>query len=142
MGPDRFKSDQSRSDPGVMARFSISVLLNPTRADVRVTPTRLAPVEVQVMGQGHLDVLNVRNVSETGIGVYVSHGFDRCDLAAEIELVISLPGERSFLARGIIKHQTDSEKEGRHFGLHFTEISKSHRARIRSFIRWFARSRS
>lgn len=87
------------------------------------------------MGPGRLDVLNARNVSQTGIGVYVPHGFVGCDLEAEVELVITLPGERSFLAHGLIKHKTDGGKEGRHFGLVFTEIAQEHRAAIRDFVR-------
>ena len=118
-----------------MGRFSVAALLNPSRSDTRVTPSQGAPVEVQVMGPGRLDVFNARNVSQTGIGVYVPHGFAGCDLEAEVELVITLPGERSFLARGLIKHHTESGDEGHHFGLVFSEISKEHRAKIRSFIR-------
>ncbi len=118
-----------------MGRFSVAALLNPTRSETRVTPRGGAPVEIQVMGPGRLDVLNARNVSQTGIGVYVPHGFSGCDLEAEVELVITLPGERSFLARGLIKHQTESGGEGRHFGLVFTEISQEHRALIRGFVR-------
>jgi hypothetical protein len=87
------------------------------------------------MGPGRLDVLYARNVSQTGIGIYVPHGFVGCDLEAEVELVITLPSERSFLARGRIKHHTDGGSEGRHFGLVFTEISQEHRALIRSYVR-------
>ena len=120
-----------------MGRFSVAALLNPTRAETRVTPSQLAPVEVQIIGAGHLDVLNARNVSQTGIGVYVPHGFQNCNLESEVELVITLPGERSFLTRGRIKHQTDSGAEGRHFGLVFTEISSNHRMAIRGFVKSF-----
>jgi hypothetical protein len=118
-----------------MGRFSAAALLNPVRANTRVIPSRLAPVEIQVMGPGRLDVLNARNVSQTGIGIYVSDGFAGCDLDREVELVITLPRERSFLARGIIKHQTDNEGEGRHFGVEFTEITREHRMKIRDFVR-------
>lgn len=87
------------------------------------------------MGPGRLDVLSARNVSQTGIGIYVPHGFDGCDLEAEVDLVITLPGERPFLARGLIKHQTNGGAEGRHFGLVFSEISQKNRAAIRGFVR-------
>ena len=117
-----------------MVRFSPVARIDPTRSE-RVTPTRGAPVEVQVMGRGSLDVLNARNVSDSGIGIYVPHGFAGCDLDEEVELVITLPGERPFLARGSIKHRTDGGDEGHHFGLHFTSIDRSHREKLRAYVR-------
>ncbi len=117
-----------------MGRFSAVALLGISRS-TRVTPSRGAPVEVQVMGRASLDVLSARNVSETGIGVYVPHGFAGCDLDKEVELVITLPGERSFLARGLIMHRTDGGKEGHHFGLIFTTIAREHRTKIRDYVR-------
>jgi c-di-GMP-binding flagellar brake protein YcgR len=101
----------------------------------RVEPLRSAPVEVQVMGRDSLDVLLARNVSATGLGVYVPHGFLGFDLAAEVELVVTLPRRTPFLARGIIKHVTDDEGEARHFGLHFTQIKKAHRRAIEDYVR-------
>jgi hypothetical protein len=117
-----------------MGRFSAVALLDISRS-TRVTPSRGAPVEVQVMGPGSLDVLAARNVSQTGIGVYVPHGYAGCDLDKEVELVVTLPGERSFLARGLIKHRTDGGKEGHHFGLVFTTIARKNRIKIRDYVR-------
>ncbi len=130
-----FKSDSRDSDPIPMGRFSVAALFDISRT-VRVTPRSGAPVEVQVMGSGSLDVLAARNVSQTGISVYVPHGFAGYDLDKEVELVITLPGERSFLARGLIMHRTDGGKEGHHFGLHFTTIAREHRTKIRDYVRF------
>jgi len=49
--------------------------------------------------------------------------------------VITLPGERAFLARGIIMHSTDGGSEGRHFGLRFTKIVRKNRLQIRDYVR-------
>lgn len=117
-----------------MARFSAAALLDPTRSD-RVAPRPGAPVEVQIMGHQSLDVLNARNVSATGIGVYVAHDFAGFDLSQEVELVMTLPGERSFMARGVIRHRTDGGAEGHHFGLEFTRIARSDRRTIRDYVR-------
>jgi hypothetical protein len=117
-----------------MGRLSPARLLDFGRS-TRVEPLPDAPVEVQVMGRGSLDVLHARNVSQTGIGVYVPHGFAGCDLAEEVELVITLPGERSFLAGGVIKHRTDGGDEGHHFGLHYTRITPAQIAAIRRYVR-------
>jgi hypothetical protein len=118
-----------------MGRFSATALLDISRS-TRVTPRPGAPVEVQVMSPGSLDVLVARNVSQTGIGIYVSHDFAGCDLDKQVELVITLPSERPFLARGLIKHRTDGGREGHHFGLLFTTITRENRAKIRDYVRF------
>ena len=101
----------------------------------RVEPLRIAPVEVQVMGRGTLDVLRARNVSTTGLGVYVPHGFDGLDLAEEVELIVTLPGHTPFLAMGVIKHVTESEREPNHFGLHFTALADSNQRALEHYVR-------
>ena len=101
----------------------------------RVVPLRMAPVEVQVMGRGSLDVLRARNVSTTGLGIFVSHGFEGVDLAEEVELVVTLPGEKPFLAMGVIKHVTESEAGAQHFGLEFTALAGSHRRALEQYVR-------
>lgn len=100
----------------------------------RVEPLRFAPVEVQIIGRASLDVLRARNVSSTGLGVYVSHGFAGIDLAQEVQLVVTLPGRRSFLARGIIKHVTEGGADQRHFGLEFTAIAAEGREAILNYV--------
>lgn len=115
---------------GWLARKSVPERLR----SARVTPSREAPVEVQIMGRGHLDVLHARNVSSTGLGVYVPHGFAGIDLAEEVELVVTLPGRRSFIAHGVIRHVTSSSADQHHFGLELTRIADDHRAAILSYV--------
>lgn len=87
------------------------------------------------MGRDSLDVLHARNVSETGIGVYVPHGFAGVDLEAEVELVVTLPGASPFLTRGVIRHTTETAREGRHFGLEFVELAAPHRRAIARYVK-------
>ena len=87
------------------------------------------------MGPGSLDVLRARNVSATGLGVYVPHGFEGFDLSSVVELVVTLPGEKPFLARGTIKHVTESDFEAKHFGLHFSEIDQAHRRTLERYVK-------
>lgn len=101
----------------------------------RVVPLRSAPVEVQIMGRGSLDVLRARNVSATGLGVYVPHGFAGIDLSHEVELVVTLPGVRSFLARGIVRHVTDSDDDARHFGIELTSLADKDRESLLAYVR-------
>ena len=87
------------------------------------------------MGSASLDVLNARNVSASGLGVCVPHGFAGFDLAEEVELVVTLPGSTSFMARGVIKHVTEAEDGPNHFGLHFTELSELNRVKIERYVK-------
>jgi hypothetical protein len=103
------------------------------RQSPRVTPPRAAGVEVQIMGTDHLDVLPARDISTSGIGVQVPHRFAGCDLGTEVELVITLPGLRSFMAYGIIRHWSGSSSD--HFGVEFTRIDARHVSAISAYIK-------
>lgn len=103
------------------------------RAAPRVQPSRAEKVEVQIMGTDHIDVLPAKDISVSGIGVSVPHRFAGCDLGTEVELVITLPGMRSFRAYGIIRHWTGSTSD--HFGVQFTRIETKHVSQISSYIK-------
>jgi hypothetical protein len=132
------KSAGSRSDRKRMGRSSNTALLNPIRAEFRVVPNHGAPIKLQIMGSGEQGVLLARNVSQTGIGVGIPHEFEGIDLEKGVDLVITLPGDRPFLARGIIKHHSQSGSTGQHFGVQFTQISGDHREKIREYVRAMA----
>jgi hypothetical protein len=104
------------------------------RMRVRVCPTPDDPVIVHVLGRRSLDILRARDVSQTGFGIFVVHGFEECDIEAGVEIVVSLPGERTFLARGRVKHRTEAGDDSPFFGVHFTGIADEHRARIRRYV--------
>ncbi len=127
---DRF----GHTDTGRMGWLARKTL-DSDRLARRARPLRVAPVEVQVMGRDSLDVLLARNVSETGIGVYVPHGFSGVDLEAEVELVVTLPAVSPFLTRGVIRHTTETEQEGKHFGLEFVELATPHRRAIARYVK-------
>ena len=100
---------------------------------LRVRPEPHRAVEVQVMGPGFLDVLRARDVSQTGLGILVPHGFEGCDLAGDVELIVTLPGSISFSAAGILRHRT------RHagiafFGVELTRISDRDRLALRAYV--------
>ena len=94
------------------------------------------------MGRGTLDVLRARNVSVTGLGVHVDHGFSGLDFADDVEMIVKLPGVPPFLAIGQIRHVTRSNDpetaEGageNHFGLVFTSMSDRHREALLHYVR-------
>ena len=51
-----------------------------------------------------------------------------------MEIVVALPGERTFLARGQVKHRTDTAADSRFFGVQFTSLSTEQRASLRRYI--------
>jgi c-di-GMP-binding flagellar brake protein YcgR len=106
---------------------------NRRRAD-RIQPPASAPVEVQVIGTGHIDVLSAENISASGVGIRVPHRFQGCNLGTEVELVITLPGGRSFKALGVIRHLHSTGKDSDSFGIEFTAIEDKHREQIDTYI--------
>jgi len=103
------------------------------RKSCRVTPPPHAPVKIQIMGQHSLDFTNAKDISITGIGVHVPHGFEACNLESDVELVITLPGKRSFSAVGALRHRSKGDEQGS-FGIEFTQISEASCLLIEMYI--------
>ena len=85
------------------------------------------------MGNGFLDVFRARDVSQTGLGILVPHGFEGCDLLGEVELIVTLPGTPPFFAKGNLRHRT------RHgalsfFGVELTRIGDRERLALRAYV--------
>ena len=107
----------------------------PSRSSApRVRPALRDPVRVHIVGPNSLDILNARDISVSGLSVYVSHRFEGCDIASEVELVITLPSVRAFKARGIVRHHTSQGDASPFFGVEFTEIQASHSELIASYV--------
>lgn len=85
------------------------------------------------MGDASLNILRARDISLSGLGVRVPHGFSDADLNHELDLVVSLPGRRSFSARGIVRHR-NNEAESNFFGVELTELKPADRDAIRAFV--------
>ncbi len=100
---------------------------------LRVRPDPQRPVEVQVMGPGFIDVLHARDVSTTGLGIFVPHGFVGCDVKQGVDLVIKLPGKPSFSASGVLRHRT-TEGLRSFFGVELTRISDRAREALREYV--------
>ena len=85
------------------------------------------------MGPGFLDVLRARDVSRTGLGILVPHGFEGCDLIGAVELIVTLPGSPSFSAAGILRHRTRHGSTS-FFGVELTRISDRDRLTLRAYV--------
>ena len=100
----------------------------------RVRPDPSERVEVQIMGPGFLDVVHARDISLGGVGVWIPHGFEGCDISAPVELVLTLPRRKSFLVRGTIKHRTSEDIRSEFFGVEFTALPPQHRKVLPDYI--------
>lgn len=94
-------------------------------------------VEVHIMGAGSLNILRARDISLSGVGIRAPHGFSAADLETEVDLVITLPGIRSFQARGIIRHRND-DASGHFFGVELTDVKAANREAVRRFVEQLA----
>lgn len=100
----------------------------------RAKPDPKAPVQVQIMGDHSLDIVLARDISETGVGIFVPHSFTGFGMDGDVELLIALPGARPFLAKGRVRHLSKTKDGYDHFGVVFVEITDQHRDAIGEYI--------
>ena len=86
------------------------------------------------MGRNSIDVLHARDVSAEGIGVLVPHRFEGCDIDSQVELVVSLPRQRPFVAHGQVRHASDEAGGSACFGVRFTQLSPEDRGRLQAYL--------
>lgn len=104
------------------------------RTHARVRPSPRAPIEIQVMGDGFLDILVARDISLGGLGVHVEHNFVGCNIEESVDLVIKLPHEKAFIARGCVRHLTSLESSHL-FGVQFTQLPPGGERLIEAYVR-------
>ncbi len=119
---------------GFFRRLMSRVNGRPDDRSRRFRPLPSHPVEVQILGPDSLDVLLARDVSASGIGVRVPHRFEGCDIDSPVELVITFPGQRPFVAVGRIRHETHQPEDSAFFGVQFMQLSRQHQERLRSYL--------
>jgi c-di-GMP-binding flagellar brake protein YcgR len=98
----------------------------------RVRPEPDEPIEVQLMSARFLDIFEARDISETGVGIFVPYRFEGCKLRSPVDLVITLPDEEPFRTKGRLVHRTKMERE--FFGVEFVDIASAHRAQIGRYV--------
>ena len=112
-----------------------------SRIHLRVHADPQAPVRVDIMGQGFLDVLNARDISVGGLGILVQHGFVGCDLDSEVELIVTLGRAAPFKTKGAIRHHGKTDRD-RLFGVEFTSLSVKQHEAIVAYIELCLRRQS
>ncbi len=99
----------------------------------RARPLDAEPVRIDIMGDGFLEVLVARDISVGGVGVFVRHDFQGCDIDSEVELIVKLGAERPFKARGVIRHGV--RQGAKHFfGVEFVELGEQHRELVQGYV--------
>jgi hypothetical protein len=104
------------------------------RVHPRVRPRQELPVDIQILGAGFIEMLQARDISIGGIGILVPHQFNGYNVEGEVELVVKLPGQKSFLTKGFIRHRADVPGEARFFGIEFSGLSKEVSARLAAYV--------
>jgi c-di-GMP-binding flagellar brake protein YcgR len=86
------------------------------------------------MGPNSIDVLIARDIALKGVGIYLPHGFEAWKTQPDVELVITLPGQRPFLARGRVRHSNSNFEDGSFFGVEFVDLATKRREQIRRYL--------
>ncbi|WP_010571112.1 PilZ domain-containing protein [Leptospira broomii] len=111
------------------------------RKHIRVVPFHNQPVQVQLMGNGFIDILIAQDLSQSGMAIRVPHHFDGCDINSAVELVVSLPGYKPFKAMGLIKHLAPAKEADGFFGVQFTQLDPKGKTFLGDFVKKLASQR-
>ncbi|MEN9580295.1 MAG: hypothetical protein RJA70_3304 [Pseudomonadota bacterium] len=107
--------------------------LQERRKAERVATDPRHPVEVQVMGNGFLEVVNAVNISILGVGIFLNHGLDDTHLGKHVEIVLTLPGCKAMFLRGLVRY-LDGYEDKRYLGLEFSRLPPAAEAQLQRYI--------
>ncbi|MCP4601526.1 MAG: PilZ domain-containing protein [Proteobacteria bacterium] len=100
----------------------------------RVAPMDGEPVEIQIIGENFMEQIEARDISKGGISILVPHMFEGCRVDGELDLIISLPKTRPFMARATIRHTKSRDDETGIFGVKFTSIEEAHIQTVEDYV--------
>jgi len=100
----------------------------------RATPHEKEKVTAQFIGENSGEVLDVRDISTSGIGVFAGAGFIYGNVQKEQQFVIKLPSRPSFLVTGFVKHYRTQTDGREHLGIEFRKISDKYKMVIRDYV--------
>ncbi len=101
------------------------------RRHVRVEAAAGAPIRIDLNGPGFMEVLNARDISISGVGIEVAHGFENCRVQQTVKLLVRLPApvNANIGCSGQIRHISDV-----HFGILFTNLKPDHARLLRRYV--------
>lgn len=100
----------------------------------RAVPKDQEKVTAQFIGQNSGEVLDVRDISTSGVAVFVGAGFMYNNVQNEQQFVIKLPSSPSFLVTGFVKHYRTKTDGREHLGIEFRKISDKYKMVIRDYV--------
>jgi c-di-GMP-binding flagellar brake protein YcgR len=98
-----------------------------------VKPHSAQPIEIQVLGNGFIEVLKARDISVGGIGVYVPHGFAGCDINSELQILVKIPGTKPFLTQARVRN-LGKGSDSAFFGVEFVNLSAWGKERVERYV--------
>ncbi len=99
----------------------------------RVKPHPAQPVEIQVLGNGFIEVLKARDISVGGIGVYVPQKFAGCDINSDLQILVKLPGAKPFMTQARVRNLAKSG-DSAFFGVEFINLSQWGMDRVSAYV--------
>lgn len=89
-------------------------------------------IYVEVVGDGFYDRFRARDISANGISIFVKYDFQGIDLNKEVDLHITLPGQKAFKAIGQIRHRGLGKDH--YFGIRLISMDSHSRALLNDYL--------
>ncbi|MGE4652165.1 MAG: PilZ domain-containing protein [Myxococcota bacterium] len=104
------------------------------RDNTRFRPRPNQPAQIQIMGPHSLDVHEIRDIALRGVALYLRPDIRAPQIGSRVELILTLPGERPFLACGLVRHRTQVEADRPFLGIEFTALEARRREQLRNYL--------
>ena len=104
------------------------------RENTRFRPGPGQPAQIQIMGPHSLEVHEIRDLALRGVALYLRPDIRPPQVGARVELILSLPGERPFLACGVVRHRTYEQADRPFLGIEFTVMEARRREQLRNYL--------
>jgi hypothetical protein len=98
-----------------------------------VRPHPTAPIEVQLMGDGFLEVVHAIDISTKCVGIFLEHGIDDQQFGSRAEVILVLPRCQAVHLRVRICHQNGSSDQ-RHVSLEFLRLPPPAQSLLESYV--------
>jgi len=104
------------------------------RENTRFRPGPGQPAQIQILGPYSLEVHEIRDLALRGVALYLRPDIRAPQVGARVELILSLPGERPFLACGVVRHRTHEAGDRPFLGIEFTVMESRRRDQLRNYL--------
>lgn len=99
---------------------------------LRIKPSSNKKIEVQIIGPNFIEHLYARDISPSGIGIFVPHNFKDCNIDDVLDFVITLPKKKAIKCQGKIIH-IQTKIDG-FFGAEFLQLSNEDQDQLLEYV--------